>query len=498
MVREKPQLIIKELTLIFYLGDTIRIRPNELLINTPSAYLRIYGNKANVRKADTYKAFRHDMRLINTLSEVDTAIHARKKKLLVSGFTDRALNSAENFIIQHVDRWCNLLISNEKMEAPQDMGVLADRLVFDIMCELLFGRSFETKESGKSPLKSVSRTLDNYMSLVYKVSLSQLWYSWAMQKAKIIKITMSPFLSSWLWLRSIGLNPILEKFKPKDMRLYVSLVHGNVFERIKDEETSEPIGSDRKDILYYLYHTKNTKTGESAFSRQELMLEASMLLTSCARTTTSVMAAFFFYITRNQYVYGKLTDEIRTVFPSFDDIESGQKLASCHYLHACLNEVLRTMPAIPSETMRVVLPGGLKVDDVFIPKGTLVGTSLWSLHRSDALFRDPWIFRPERWIINDDRGVCKEDVSRTLSAFFPFAIGPTQCPGQRLAKSILSITLAKTLFMMDVLQVPGEWTGAGHEKFGWGRRDRNVFQARDAFISLTEGPVINVRHRKSD
>jgi cytochrome P450 len=114
------------------------------------------------------------------------------------------------------------------------------------------------------------------------------------------------------------------------------------------------------------------------------------------------MAAFFFNITRNQYIYNKLTHEIRTAFSSVDDIKSGAMLSSRHYLHACLNEALRTMPAVPSETIRVVLPGGLEVDGEFLPEGVLVASTLWSLHHSDKVFRDPCVYRPERWISDGD------------------------------------------------------------------------------------------------
>jgi len=108
----------------------------------------------------------------NTLTVVDAASHTCKKKLLAYGFTDKAMNSAERFIVQHVDRWCELLIADEKREEPKDMEKLADQLVFDVLCELLFGKSFDIKEPGENQLKSVPKTMDNYMLFMYRVSSS--------------------------------------------------------------------------------------------------------------------------------------------------------------------------------------------------------------------------------------------------------------------------------------------------------------------------------------
>jgi cytochrome P450 len=116
-----------------------------------------------VRKGNLYKALRSDINVDHTLTAVDAASYTCKKKLLAYGFTDKAMNSAERFIVQHFDRWCELLIADEKREEPKDKGNLADQLVFDVLCELLFGKYFDIKELGENQLKSVPKTMDNYV-----------------------------------------------------------------------------------------------------------------------------------------------------------------------------------------------------------------------------------------------------------------------------------------------------------------------------------------------
>lgn len=71
------------------IGKTCRIQPNEVIFNSASAHRTIYGNKANVQKGDIYKVWRQNINVISTFTEVDKVAHARKKKLLVSVFTDR-------------------------------------------------------------------------------------------------------------------------------------------------------------------------------------------------------------------------------------------------------------------------------------------------------------------------------------------------------------------------------------------------------------------------
>lgn len=50
------------------------------------------------------------------------------------------------------------------------MVELADTLVFDIMCDLSFGKSFDLKEPGPNLLRSVPHTFDNYTAFMSNVS----------------------------------------------------------------------------------------------------------------------------------------------------------------------------------------------------------------------------------------------------------------------------------------------------------------------------------------
>ena len=160
-------------------GKTWRIQPNEVLFNSPSAYRSIYGIKSNAKKGDIYKVWRQNPNVVSTLTEVDKATHGRKKRLLTSAFTDNAIRSAETFIVQHVGRFCDLLSGDEERQTPKNMADLADCLVFDIMCDLAFGKSFDVKESESNPLRSVPHTFDNFTVLMSNVSNfgSQVFYS---------------------------------------------------------------------------------------------------------------------------------------------------------------------------------------------------------------------------------------------------------------------------------------------------------------------------------
>ncbi|KAL8755853.1 MAG: hypothetical protein Q9184_004677 [Pyrenodesmia sp. 2 TL-2023] len=143
------QWVLLSFTLFF---GCIRIGPNTVLFNTPEAYRDIYNYKANVKKNKTYDAWRRNERDANTLNVTDVAIHAKKRKLLNTVFSDRAVRSTLDFVINHLDRWNELTVTGDGWSEPINLTKWSDCLVFDILGDLCFGKSFDTKEPGETTL----------------------------------------------------------------------------------------------------------------------------------------------------------------------------------------------------------------------------------------------------------------------------------------------------------------------------------------------------------
>lgn len=284
------------------------------------------------------------------------------------------------------------------------------------------------------------------------------------------------------------------------MRRYFDFLEDSVAQRIQVEQQLTKQTSDqtevRKDMFHYLFQAKNPNTGAPAYQKDELVAEANLLVIAGLDTTSTTICALFFYITRNALVYRKLTHEIRSTFSSADEIRGGPTLSSCQYLRACIDEALRICPAVTSELQREVLPGGLTVEGDYIPQGVQIGSSAWSLHRNEAYFIDPVVYRPERWIVDDAAGVTAEDVARARSSWYPFSAGPASCVGKNLALLELMIVVARTLHRLDVRVPPGDMMGQGAPGWGWGRRNPNDFQLEDAYIALREGPMVQFRKRE--
>lgn len=155
-------------------GKRIRVAPDLVLFCDPEAHAAIYGVKSNVRRSTFYVGLTKNIHEKNTLNTIDPAEHAHRRKMLNTCFTDKSVTAVSVFIGQHIDRWHQILSeehsSTTEWSASMDLGEKIDHLVFDIMGDLCFGRSFNTKEPGDNPLREVPLNIIKYLQFYYPVS----------------------------------------------------------------------------------------------------------------------------------------------------------------------------------------------------------------------------------------------------------------------------------------------------------------------------------------
>lgn len=216
------------------------------------------------------------------------------------------------------------------------------------------------------------------------------------------------------------------------------------------------------------------------------------------------MSAVFFYLSRHPEIYRKLASEIRSTFSSGRDIRSGPQLTSCKYLRAVIDETLRMSPssigtlwrqqdlALPSEQGRLLV-----VDGHVVPRGTMVGVSLYSLLHNEKYFPEPYEFRPERHLVSAKMG---SEAANAMRAFAPFAIGSRSCGGRAVAYLEATLTVARTLWYFDFEKAAGKAgdLGAGGPGMGGGRTRAYEFQLYDVITADHKGPNLVFKPRGQD
>lgn len=208
-------------------------------------------------------------------------------------------------------------------------------------------------------------------------------------------------------------------------------------------------------------------------------------------TTSTTLSALFFYLSRNPECYSRLCQEIRSAFSSDSEIRSGTQLASCTYLRACLDETLRMCPAVPGTLWREetleskALSKPLVIDGHVIPEGTYFGVNTYALLHNEKYFRNPFAFKPERWL----EGAAPGDANR--EAFAPFSLGIRGCLGKSIAYLGTSLVMAKTLWHFDFEMSPRIKVSNPYKTeleapmFG-----SDEFSFRDNFSASHDGPFL--------
>jgi len=219
--------------------------------------------------------------------------------------------------------------------------------------------------------------------------------------------------------------------------------------------------------------------GEDTTNKQ-LRDDLMTMLIAGHETTAAVLTWTFFCLAQNPAVEAKVLEEVDRVLgdrtPSIDDFKS------MPYIRATLAESLRLYPQPPLLIRRALaedkLPPGLNGDPEGYPigKGADLFISVWNLHHSPHLWRDPEVFRPERFSERNENPAFKgawagydpaaspgalypNEVASDF-AFIPFGGGARKCVGDQFALFEATVALAMLMRRFSFrLAVPVEKVG---------------------------------------
>ena len=214
-----------------------------------------------------------------------------------------------------------------------------------------------------------------------------------------------------------------------------------------------------------------------------------MLTVSGTDTIAGSLANVLFHLLNNPGTLRSLTTEIRNNFSEVSEIRISQTLHNCKYLAACIDEGLRLTSIVGGILLREVGPGGITIDGQSIPSGVDVGVPQHVIMRNPKYFEAPLEFRPQRWIPTETSA---EEIKNARSAFCPFLMGPTGCPGKFWALVEMKITLAQLVFQYDLKEgLANDCRDMSMEQ-RLHQRDRHGL---DRFVITNKGPFVKFRLR---
>lgn len=445
-------------------GPVVRLAPNRLLFNSASAFRSIYENDERITKAFTYELLTRNG-IYSVFNTLDRDLHRAKRKLVGHAFSERSIRLFAPAVQSHIDVFIGQL-SKSKQE-PVNMTTKMSHLAIDIVGELALGYDLGTQVSDENQFFARSISLSFFVG------------------------NISHHFPAF---HKVHTNTIFDHLFYAIREKFIRLLEKMVKSRLALDTHEKP------DFYSFVAHelpSEAAKTRDSAVWK-----EAMVFLAAGGDTVATGMTAAFWYLSRNPACYSRLANEIRSTFSHGDEIQNGPRLASCHYLRACIDEALRMSPPISANLWRQQVATDkqpLFIDGQFIPRGTLFGVNVYALSHNATIFPDPFAYKPDRWLSAGTGGSkeAKYDIStrKTMSdAFASFSIGPRNCVGKPLAYLEISLVLAKTLWYFDFEAAPGPLgsIGEGNDR---GRPDE--FAIHDCFNSSHDGPFLVFKSRAS-
>ncbi|KAL3870387.1 hypothetical protein ACJMK2_038455 [Sinanodonta woodiana] len=138
-----------------------------------------------------------------------------------------------------------------------------------------------------------------------------------------------------------------------------------------------------------------------------------------------------------------------------DRYTSLQDRPAMPYTEAAILETLRYITHIPIAAFHCARED-IEIEGYTIPKEATVIINIWTIHHDAAIWGDPWVFRPKRFL--DDNGALLPPEHALRQSLLTFGAGPRSCVGEDLARARIFLYLTSLVQKFDLLP-PEEGTG---------------------------------------
>ncbi|KAL6013232.1 hypothetical protein ACLOJK_003724 [Asimina triloba] len=216
-------------------------------------------------------------------------------------------------------------------------------------------------------------------------------------------------------------------------------------EKEKVDEEQETRTNNKKTVIEVLLSLQETEP--EYYSNYIIKGFLAALLTAGTDTSALTMEWAMALLLNHPHVLKKAKAEMDEQVGG-DHLLEESDLPKLPYLQCIINETLRLYPIapllLPHQSSEETTVGGFAV-----PRGTTLLVNAWAIHRDPKVWFEPDEFKPERFEEAEGKeGGCK---------FIPFGHGRRACPGEGLARRVVSLAVGTLVQCF-------EWERVGEEK----------------------------------
>ncbi|OTA83735.1 hypothetical protein M434DRAFT_24728 [Hypoxylon sp. CO27-5] len=393
-----------------YNTKVLLVAPNSVSISDSEAIGEIYIKGGGFPKDDRYRNFNLGP-VISIFSSLDREYRDVRAKAVAPLFSPaqlRAETGPEGAIGSCIAEFVDQLRQSRAANLEADLMDLCAKLSIDVVTGYLVGQRYGgLHENAYLPA----------------------------QKRLLLKLSANPFIFSIVAFSRFSLLPhrIFQLLYAASQRLSTNEQVIESFakldrfaNRVMTDMSGVGTVAEKRNGGYY--HER--LVSQAGITHDEATAQIKAIVFAGADSTAVMLATILFHLVQNGAARSRLLYEVRS-----------DKQQDMRFLRAVVKEGLRLGMANPTRLTRIVPPSspGLRVGNVLLPPGIIVGCSAYNLHHDPDVFPDPFAFRPERWLDDGtDRGLRRPGMEKNM---IPFGAGSRACIGKNLAQQQLHDTI---------------------------------------------------------
>ncbi|GJU43695.1 geraniol 8-hydroxylase-like protein, partial [Tanacetum coccineum] len=218
--------------------------------------------------------------------------------------------------------------------------------------------------------------------------------------------------------------PVLKPLDPQNIRRqakaaydwFDNVTEGFICTRLKHRESKLPRFGDMLDSL--LDYSQDNEADFSLVHIKTLLVDLFLAGTETSSNTTEWAMT---ELLLNPDMFSKVREEVSAIVGEDGKIQEA-KILDLPYLNAVIKETMRLHLSVP-----LLVPHKteteVKLGEYVVPKNTQILVNAWAMARDPSYWKDPVMFKPERFLGND------LDYKGQHFEFIPFGSGRRMCPG---------------------------------------------------------------------
>ncbi len=297
-------------------------------------------------------------------------------------------------LVAIIDTAITTQVDTIKAEGMVDLYPLMNALAFEVVAKSLFNFSAETQ------------TLNRLQFIIEKLQLF------------IVKELRMPYKKLWYTLNGqIKYHMALVK----ESRAIINTI-------IEDRRQSKNNHDDLLDMLLHAQYEDG-----STMTNDQLIDEILILFVAGHETTANALTFTLKLLAQNKEALIKAEEEIKNV--NIKDYSALEEISQLNYIKCCIEESMRLYP--PAWITDRVNIEDDSINGCYLKKGTIIGASIYEMHRNKSYWNSPEHFIPERFLDAHRKEI--------MPFYMPFGAGPRLCIGNNFAMYEMILAVSSIL-----------------------------------------------------